>query len=766
MFVAAVVATFVGTTTAQQLALETARYPGLDSTSRCVDIAEGADGRLWFAFPDRLQCLDGDEVQEVRIAVDEQGLGPSGLRCLDATPDGTLWIGAARGLWRLRPGSVEAVAVPGVSGSSVLRVLGTPDGGAAVLTQRQILRLSSDQDLASLAPPAEGLLGLLTTESGLWTWNREGVYHLPWEAADGPWHASATDLPGGIQAACGTAQAVFVVTPTLALRCRERQPAEVLASGLSLDMPRHAVSGPQGLWLASPGKLWELSWPTGHAQPVRLITSGADAHNTLTAMHLDRHGVLWTGWQQGVTRTKRQQSIDNVLLDTVPTDEAVSALAEDDQGELILGTVQGRLLRCGLSGIWEVLIGPWATTKTSAAAVVGIGSEPGGALVVATQNSGVWRLWSGSWVRLELGENPGQCRSLVQTEDELWVAADNKIVVLGTSDPSSVEVVLPLSNKGQSAGPSMFVGAATKSPWLATYRAGLLRFDRRTLQYRDHGPEWPEDAVLGGVDHPAAGLWAISADGLWQIDRISGVRSLRQPTARGSGFHAIMAGTNGSLWLTTNSHLVYFEPEQARAHILAPRNGAHPFGYGWRNGLARRNGEVWFGARGGFTRIRPTAAGDITAPLQLEGVTLAADGSSRPLPGVDGIHVLPPGARTCTVTLRLGDHTEDKAPKCTLLLRSSDGTEAARSTNSVLAVPGPGRYAVVASTVGPTGTPQELHLGWVVATATTQPWGPALTIGLLGLLASSLTFWYGRRRRRSHRQRHVESILAAAERPP
>jgi signal transduction histidine kinase/ligand-binding sensor domain-containing protein len=751
---------------AQQLTLETARYPGLDSISRCVDIAEGTDGRLWFAFPDRLQCLDGDTVHEVPFAADEQGLGPTGLRCLDATPDGTLWIGAVRGLWRLPPGTTEAVPIPALSGTSVWRVRGTPDGGAALLTQRQLLRLWPDQHTAPIPPPAEGMLGLLTTNFGLWTWTRAGAFCLPWENESGSWQSSATDLPGDIQAACSDGQAVFVITPAQIWRCREQQPAAVLAADLSLDTPRHATVTPQGLWLASPGKLWEFTWRTGHTRLVQLISSGSDAHNTLTAMHRDRHGLLWTGWQQGVTRTKRQPSIDNVLLDALSTDDAVTALAEDDEGDLFLGTARGRVLRTGDAGAWRVLTPPWATAKNSAAAVVGIATEPGGALVVATQNSGVWRQGAGTWTPVALGENPGQCRSLLRTGDELWIATDTKVLIFSADDPNGVEVSLPLSATGQPAGPGAFVPTAGGAPWLATYRAGVLRFDRRTLQFRGHGLEWPEDAVLGGVDHPTAGLWAISADGLWQIDRGTGVRALRQPTARGTGFHTLMAGTAGNLWLTTNSQLACFDPELSRAVLLSPRTGAHPFGYGWRNGLARRNGEVWFGARRGYTCIRPTTAGDLAAPLQIDAVALAADGAQQALPQADGTWHLPPGTRACTVTLRLGDHTEDTAPKCTLLLRSPDGTEAARSTSPVLAVPWPGRYALVASAVGPTGTSQDLHLGWVVATATTSPWWPATAIGLLGLLASSLAWWYGRGRRRNHRQRQVESILAAAERPP
>lgn len=755
-----------GSATSQSLALEAAPYPGLEASTRCNSIAATADGRLWFAFQDRLQCLDGDKVHDVPFAPDPQGLGPSTLRSIDSAPDGVLWIGGNRGLWRLGHDGGTAMPVAGLAGVSVWRVTWAPDGGAVVLGQNRLVRIWPDLHCTDLSPATDtSILGIASTSTGLWTWSRTALHRCRWPANVENWQLMADGGPEPILTACDQGDSLLLIQPSRVLRFTADESPQVVAEDLELGNIRMAAAGPDSLWLAGIGELRELPWQGTRSQHVRLYRSGSVIQQSTTALHCDPDGLVWVGWQQGVTRSKRPPSIDNWVFAELGSDDTVSALAEDEAGSTWLGTARGALLRGPYD--WQRHDTPWATAKNSAATIVSILSEAGGPLVVATHNSGVWLSTAGQWDQLNLGEDPGMCRSAVIFAGTLWIATDRKVLVFDDYNQPGKQVHLPVDSEGVPAGPSMLVANAGSVPWLASYRLGLLRFDGKSGSFQRHGQKWANDAILAAVDSTQSGLWAASADGLWHLDRITGDRTLRHSMARGAGFHALMTDRAGSLWLSTATQLAHLNPDRSHLQFLSARNGAHPLGYGWRNALLRTNGEVWLGARQGYSSIHPNAREDLLAPLPIRSVTLMADGTAQPIARLNGAWQLPPNTRSCQINLRLGDHAEDKANPRQLRLLTQDGNELARTTGSSLSIPQPGRYALSALTLGQGSAPQELHLGWVIAPAVADNWWRFAIVGAVVALSSAFAWWFGRHsRRKRERRARIGQLLKAAEQPP
>lgn len=758
------IATVGGSARAQTLALETSGYPGLDPLARCFAIAESPDGRLWFASQDRLQCLDGGTVWDVEFALDGERRGPTGIRCIEAAADGSLWIGAVRGIWHLPPSSPKAVPVPAARGTSVWKLRRAPDGRVFALSQRHLMSLALDGRFDQLPiPPDTFMQGLETTRDALWLWNRHGLFRAEWDTGFPVWQACAADLGEEIQTAGKHGEELLIATATRILRCSGHGPIEVLADGLQLKSPRHLAVGRHGVWLANANELWEMPWAARSVRRVQLYSSGRNVCTGLSSIFCDGQGLLWTGLQQGITRARCLPSIDNFTIDGSASDEKVTALAETPTEELLAGTTNGRLLRG--EHTFEPLATPWPAGPGQRTMVIGIVAESADSLVAATMNHGIWRSSAGTWEPLPLHLGQEQCRSLLRRDDELWIATSHRVFRGQVGGWDFEEVPLPATLGGLPTGPAMLASGLQDDLWLASYRGGLLRFDPRSAHFQPWDNDDSNPTVLAVLALERLGMWMVAADGLWQVDRASGAKWLRQPVARSANFHALASDDRHGIWLTTTNQLAHFDPATSRAQLLSPRQGAHPLGYGWRNSLIRRNGEIWFGAGQGYTRLRPGAVPrTMVAPPTIR-VSLSSPDRNQPLPQNGETWHLPPDMHAFAPTLRIVDHAEDTPPGCSLILRDADGAEITRSDGPVLSVPGPGRFALLAA-IADGHESREQHLGWIEAPRASRHWLPALAIGAIGVLGSALAWSLRTRRlRRNLQGRRVANVLAASTEP-
>ncbi len=133
--------------------LHDGRFKNFDLPTHSLAIrafTEDASGKIWMANLDkRLLCVDGDKVVDETVKTSEPH---DPIHCITATPDGSLWIGYATGLGRLKDGEfVKIGRNEGLRDDSICSLM--PDGRGSMWfgSDHGIFRASL-RDLLAVSP--------------------------------------------------------------------------------------------------------------------------------------------------------------------------------------------------------------------------------------------------------------------------------------------------------------------------------------------------------------------------------------------------------------------------------------------------------------------------------------------------------------------------------------------------------------------------------------------------------------------------------------
>jgi len=165
--------------------------------------------------------------------------------------------------------------------------------------------------------------------------------------------------------------------------------------------------------------------------------------------------------------------------------------------------------------------------------------------------------------------------------------------------------------------------------WVGTYGHGLLRFDRRTGQFKTyrHNPSDPnslsDDFVSRLlVDHNGT-LWAASWDGLNQFDPVTEHFTTYRLNSPGVSLYLEMVeDRRGALWLGTDSSgLQRFNPATGQITVYQhDMNRPETLSDNRVNSVHfDRSGTIWVGTQNGLNRLDPKT-GNFTAYTQREGL--------------------------------------------------------------------------------------------------------------------------------------------------
>ncbi|MEQ1634242.1 MAG: hypothetical protein ABL997_17815, partial [Planctomycetota bacterium] len=757
---------------AQELAVEAAQFPGLHVGSRVSAIAEGRDGRLWIAFGDRLQVIDGSLVSDVMLEPHIDGSAASGLRCLHAARDGRLWIGTHRGLWSVDPAATSGRAVRQLAEANVLSMCCDPHGALYVRVADALDVLLPDGTTQRVAAPSgkPTVVGLCATDDAVWAWDRATLHRITRRGSELSFESKLglADSESVVAAASGT---TLVVLHDGRVHLLDAVTSSVLVAHTGdLGAIRFAASAPDAVWFGAPDRLWRVARTGGAVTPCSIYLRGVEVGTEIHAMHCDEQGLLWIGSQLDVVRAACPRGIDNVVLQDLESNESIAAFAELSDGTMLLGSTHGRLLRQrGTS--WQSMAMPWPVTSTAARrGIEAIHVERDELWVVGTAAHGVWLYDGSEWEQLQVELGNGPCRALAGTGNgTVWLAGDRSVHVHRTDTCAFDEVPMPDSLRGLDAGPCTLTCEPNGDVWLSTYRNGLLRFDRHRGSFVPHGTDWQDRAITNLVTEASTEVFfATTADGLWRIDRTSGERALVHPTARSSGFRAAAHSEGSTIWLTTSNQLAHFDVGEGRVRYMSPRQGAHPLGYHWRTAHSRPDGEVWFGAVRGYTRVDPGAHADLHPKPRLVGIEIQIAGQYLADAKVGGNWEVPAGASSLTVMPRFVEHSRDVPPRFTVVAVGSEGGGSMRSSTGALTDLRPGSYDLRAEVLidSETGSAMPFELGRV--TVLDRPVGVAwllpLSIAVLAGL-SSLWFWSRLPKRALPRRITIDHLLHLADRP-
>ena len=749
-------ACLLGAPRAQDLAIEVQPFPGTRTASKAVSIVEAADGRLWFGCLAELLCHDGERLAS--IALEDQTLRApaSNLRALVAQ-DGGVLLATAEGIWSAANGTKSLQLLPGTAPLNAFHLAPATGSGLWVVGQggRLLLR-GADGSSIPAADAVDGarLHGLIRHDGEAYAWSDAGLHRLG--QADGKPIAATTPLPG-VRVVASRGEQLLLVTGEGVHRRTGNGPLTQLLGGVDLSATTAATLGPNGCWiLDAVAGLRCLGDEDGVLRRVRLFANGGELDaQDLTTIEIDRQGLLWVGTRNHVYRAQLLEGIESCVLADCSADDVVSAMAEH-AGVMWLGTENGCLFRQD-HATWRRVETPWqpATRKEHPAAVSiqCLHFAPTGQLFVGTRREGVWRL-DGNWLALDRSQTEVRDLTTAGTST-LYVAANRSILAapLAADGTAGAFTQQAVPNPGR---PGTFASDAAGNLWLTAFRGGLLRRRPGDVCFEPAAEAWADDTVLHlatAID--GRSLWVVTMVGLWQLDVTSGERTLVQGTSRGTlrmaaGLH------DGTLWLMHSTQIAHYTPATRTFRRLPAGQLAHPRGLALRSLCVRADGEVWFGARSGYTRLAADAHRGLDWPVRIARMSVAVGGKAlaAPEPGRLDLEVRA-DAGLLDVRPVLIDRSTDETIPFEIVLQKHESETQHTCADGRFPDLEPGVYEASVVAVLPTGLTSTLRLGHIHVVPPPGTW-PYWLIAAVVLTAGSTWQLRRQRRERSLRHRHVD----------
>ncbi|MCA1632144.1 MAG: hypothetical protein LC802_00140 [Acidobacteria bacterium] len=571
-------------------------------------IAQDAEGVMWFGTDAGLARYDGRRTQTVT----DEGLAGRRVLVVRVGVEGELWVGTEVGAF-VRAGGDDGTRFRLLSETKgkAVTAINTPAGGRTLLatgdgllfdcrkqpdgsfTARTLLAepvtaagKSQPLGLTSLAASGETLL-VGTRGRGLLAVTPEGTLK---EVSGRPRvffvEALAVDAQGGVRVGVQTSvgeSGLFKIEGAGPQVWRTVKMAAGGATGTVTGLARgaggdlYAATDGQGVFRYRGEQVFEHFTFAG--------TAGGLRSDRVSAVFVDREGVVWFGTNRGVCRYDPQ----GVRVETLSTEtEAnfVRSLYRTNAGRLLVGTNRGLFARDEGAGVWR------AVEEVAGKAVYAVAEDRRGQILVGTS--------SGLYVGLQTGGGvPGRAVKLApeeeRGEEEDAGRAKRSSPVGGAAartepDEGESGKATDAANEGTAAERNRHApgdqekdaGGGVKEParktpepalkgsvraiaafgdavYVATFGRGLERFDgpgRRTLVWPREGSDARAREVVSlHADESAGRLWVGTANaGVFFFDGRE-VRS--DPTFAALGDSTVwgVAAADGLVWLATSRGL-------------------------------------------------------------------------------------------------------------------------------------------------------------------------------------------------------------------
>ena len=378
------------------------------------------------------------------------------------------------------------------------------------------------------------------------------------------------------------------------------------------------------LWILSNDGVFELPAGATQARQHRLTTLANEANPAPVVIHADRGGTVWVGTVWGLYRHELRRSTfghleHNPRDANSPSAGLVTALAEDHDGQVWIGTIGGGLNR------WDRRTG----IITRFRYVTGDPRSLSHDIVWSLAVDSTGGLWAGTAFGLNRFDpassafrrylaDPLAERSGIRPSDNVVsdVVADGRGAIWTTCAPcrNSLRRLDPAT--GRYAGVSAF-----------TEPAGYIELDRgalwigstvgiRRLDIGSQAVTSPADSGGGNLDGILAfhrgsegSVWVGANSGLFRFDEGGHLRG-RYTAANGMPGNAvfgILEDARGHLWLSTNRGLVSIDPKAASndVRVYDHTTGIGNVEFNRNASLRARDGTMYFGGDRGVTWFHP-----------------------------------------------------------------------------------------------------------------------------------------------------------------
>ncbi len=305
-------------------------------------IAETQNGQLWLATLDGLFSLHGATATPIALPNNRVN-----ALCVDR--EGTLWIGTAAGVARLRNGKAETfTAANGLTSNLVLSIFEDREGSIWIGTEAGGLNLLKSKKFNTFTA-REGLPNDLVkaiyqdSQGGIWIGSNGGGLTLfkngqftTWTTKDG----LSSDVVLSLTAdPHGT---LWIGTPDGLNRFRDGKfQTFTFADGLSNDLVRSVFVDRSGvLWVGTRDGLNSFR----NDEFTTYTTQDGLANNFIGAIFEDSKGNLWVGTLGGLSKLK-DGKFQTFTTNQGLSSNTVISLHEDAAGDLWIGTNGGGLNR-------------------------------------------------------------------------------------------------------------------------------------------------------------------------------------------------------------------------------------------------------------------------------------------------------------------------------------------------------------------------------------------------------------------------------------
>ncbi len=536
-----------------------------------VSLLRLASGELWVASTaGGLQRFDPASAVFKEIGPAASRLGV--IRRMIALPDGDVWLGGNRGLWRYRPDQ---------------------DQWTAIAAEEVGLG-----DIQALAADRHGSLWVGTTRSGLWHLDAEGRNLKQYRSDPGRSDGVPDDQ---VRALLYTRSGQLWVGTMNGLAIHQPESDRFLTWRYDAgDAGSPAGNRIASLYEDRDGLIWIGTW-----------TGGFSIHNPATQ----------------VVRLIRNHGRDQTSLPASP----VRALWMDHDGTLWMGILEGGgLIHYDLErGVLQRWVhDPNDPDSLAGDVVQSIARTPDGRLWVGTQGAGISRMRAdgSGFDHFKRDDQPGSLRDnviqvlYIDRKGELWVGSENGGLAHWRGDERGFEV-----HQNDPADPyslqtnSIYSIAETRdgSFWVGTFGAGLARFDRDSGRF-EHFREEPGN--LDSISHNSVTIITETQDGvMWvgtqggginQVDRSADGALKFTAIGKREGLGAEAIGTlvedrNGILWIGTTVGVNSYDPGTREVRSFSASDGMDKSGYFIGSVARGADGAIYFGGLRGVLAFHP-----------------------------------------------------------------------------------------------------------------------------------------------------------------
>ena len=603
---------------------------------RVPAIAQDESGFLWLVTTGGLMRWDGFSFS--RFEADYPDID-NDVRVLRSGPDGRLWIGTGRGLYRFNPATEEvqpmlkthetAVAVLSIDfadrGSDLRVWLGTergvfelePSSGKSVAYLRD--ELAADPTLRTFSV-------LVDAQGRVWAGTSKGLYRRDAEG-DGFHRRSLTPLSpetrisGLLQVSDGSVWVATARRGLVVFRPDDRVdplPIDDFAGEWIFSL---AELQPGVVWLGTYGRGIAIV-TDGGVRRVRhhpLLPHGLP-HDEVWSLHHDGSGRMWVGTSRGaVVHDANIRNVRNIFGGIGPRGylrhQEITSLLETQSGELFVGL--------GENGV-DILhpakgkVGQIDTDPARPAAALPSGSIealaqlPNGDVIVGS-NWGTYRFRNGELARLKTnGRGDVFTGSILYHNQLLWAGGTDGLWQFGPIPELSAALPVLGSTTEAFTDPriSTLVASRDGGVIVGTWN-GIYWIDgdgvvsSRIPASGDASLPLDNGYITGIVEDASGRTWfGTSGAGVYVRESVGPLRRLtRQDGLTSDLIAGLQRDSSGRIWISTGGGLSLVEPDSLTVTSLGPADGVVAAPYIRQASLRTRTGEILFGGDGGLTII-------------------------------------------------------------------------------------------------------------------------------------------------------------------